>query len=165
MQEYTRLVTSRCRELDITDVSNEIRKAVVAIVTSLLDQVNGILATENGNFPPELVTRWHRTRAFFTRGPPILNQGWFYYGLLDCVSQLAAVSEPRMLGQGLVDKVETLIFDSVVPEFRWKAVSDSGLCSKAFLVQYLAISLTVAIDRNSPVLLVHPRRTVSRISE
>ena len=134
MQEYARLVTSRCRELEIVDVPTEERKAVVVIVTSLLDQVNGILAAENGKFPPDLAKRWHKTSAFFSRGPPSLDQGWFYYGLLDCVSQLAAVSEPRMLGQGLVNRVETLIFDSVVPEFRWKAVSDSGLCGKAFLV-------------------------------
>ena len=126
-------MTSHCRVIDITDASDEIRKAVVDIVTSLLDQVNGILDAENGNFPPELATRWHRPRAFFSRGPPFLDQGWFYYGLLDCVSQLAAVSKPSVLGQGLVDRVETLIFDSDVPEFRWKAVSDSGLCSKAFL--------------------------------
>ena len=125
-------MTSRCRELNLADVSVEVRKAVVAIVTSLLDQVNGILAAENGIFPPELARRWHRTNAFFSRGPPFLDQGWFYFGLLDCVSQLAAVSEPQMLGQGLLNRVEALIFDSVVPEFRWKAVSNSGLCGKAF---------------------------------
>ena len=125
-------MTSRCRELNIADVSTEVRKALVVVVTSLLDQLNGILTAENGKFPPELAKRWHKTSAFFSRGPPFLDQGWFYYGLLDCASQLAAVSEPQMLG-GLLDKVEALIFDSVVPEFRWKAVSKSRLCGKAFL--------------------------------
>ena len=29
-----------------------------------------------------------------------------------------------MLGEGLVNKVTDLVFESVVPEFRWKAVSN-----------------------------------------
>ena len=107
-------------------------------MTSLLDEVDKILATENGNFPPELAKRWHKALAFFSQGPPSLDQGYYYYGLLDCVSQLAAVSEPQMLGQGtreqgLLKRVEDLIFHSVVPEFRWKAVSNPDLYGRACL--------------------------------
>ena len=127
MQEYTRLATSLCRESAFEDDASELRKSVTAIVTSLLDEVGEILVIENGNFPPELAKRWHKALAFFSQGPPSLDQGYYYWGLLDCVSQLAAVSEPQMLGQGsggLLKRVEDLIFDSVVPEFRWKAVSN-----------------------------------------
>ena len=136
MQEYTRLATSLCRESAIEDESGELRKSVAAIVTSLFDKVNEILATEKRNSPPELANRRHRALAFFSLGPPSLDQGYYYWGLLDCVSQLAAVSEPQMLGQGsdgLLKRVEDLIFDSVVPEFRWKAVSNPKRYSKAFL--------------------------------
>ena len=118
----------------MVDVSTEVRRAVVPIVTSLLNQVNGILAAENGKSPPDLAKRWHKTSAFFSLGPPSLNQGWFQWGLLDCTSQLAALTGPQMLGQGLRNRVEALIFDSVVPEFRWKAVSNSDLCGRAGLV-------------------------------
>ena len=52
-----------------------------------------------------------------------VDQGYYYFGLLDCVSQLAAVSDLQMLGEGLLNRVRDLLFDSVVPEFRWKAVS------------------------------------------
>ena len=132
MQEYTRLCTSLCRELAIEDESSELRRAVAAIVTSLLDEVDGILATENGKFSPELAKRWHKALAFFSQGPPSLDQGYYYYGLLDCVSQLAAISQPQILTSKLLKRVEDLIFDSVVPEFRWKAVSNPELCGKHF---------------------------------
>ena len=115
------------------DESSELRRAVAAIVTSLLDKVDEILATENKNFSPELAKRWHKALAFFSQGPPSLDQGYYYYGLLDCVSQLAAVSEPQMLTSKLLKRVEDLMLDSVVPEFRWKAVSNPELCGKAFL--------------------------------
>ena len=125
---------SKCRELDVAELSTEVKEAVVPIVTSLLDQVNRILTAENGKFPRELTKRWHKTSAFLSLGPPFLDQGWFQWGLLDCASQLAALTGPRMLGQGLLNRVEALIFDSVVPEFRWKAVSNPGLCGRGFLV-------------------------------
>lgn len=82
-----------------------------------------ILAVEHGQFPQELARRWHKALAVISRGPPDLDRGYYYYGLLDCVSQIAAVSDPQMLGKGLLNRVNGLIFDSVVPEFRWKAVS------------------------------------------
>ena len=131
MQEYTRSAVRLCRESAGEDESSELREAVAAVVASLLDEVDETLATEN--FPPKLTKRWHKALAFFSQGPPSLDQGYYYYGLLDCVSQLAAVSLPQMMGQGLVKRVEGLIFDSMVPEFRWKAVSNPDLYDKACL--------------------------------
>ena len=124
VQEYTRLVTSLGRESATADSSSELPTAAAALATALIDKVDEILAEENGAFPSELARRWHLALAFFSRGPPDLDQGYYYYGLLDCVSQLAAVSNPDFLGAALVDRVKDLIFNSVVPEFRWKAVSD-----------------------------------------
>ena len=123
MQEYTRLATSLCRESALTDESGDLRTAAAAIVLALADKVDEILAAENGSFPPKLARRWDKALAAISRGPPDLDQGYYYYGLLDCVSQLAVVSDPRMLGERLLNKIKDLIFDSVVPDFRWKAVS------------------------------------------
>ena len=117
---------------------------MATVVTSLLDEVDEILAKENGTFPPGLAKRWHKALAFFSLGPPSLNQGYYYYGLLDCVSQLAAVSEPQMLGQGLLKRVVDLIFDSVVPEFRWKAVSTPGFRGKACIGRYLSVPTNIS---------------------
>lgn len=122
LQEYTRLATSLCREAAIADESGELRTAAAAIVSALVDRVGEMLAAENPRFPPDLAKRWHKALAIISRGPPDLDQGYAYYGLLDCVSQLFAVSDPEMMGEGLLKRVKDLIFDSVVPEFRWKAI-------------------------------------------
>ena len=122
LQEYTRLATSLCRESAIADESGELRTAAAAIVSALVDKVDEMLAVENPKFPPELAKRWHKALAIVSRGPPDLDQGYHYYGLLDCISQLSAVSDPQMMGEGLSNRVKYLIFDSVVPEFRWKAI-------------------------------------------
>ena len=100
-------------------------------MSALVEKIDEILAVENGKFSPELAKRWHKTLAFVSRGPPNLDQGYYTYGLLDCVSQLSTVSDPQMLGEGLLNRVKDLIFDSVVPEFRWKAVSTPFFCAKA----------------------------------
>lgn len=107
----------------MADESGELRIAAAAIVSALVDKVDEILGVENGTSPPELASRWHKALAIIARGPPDLDQGYYYYGLLDCVSQLAAVSDPPVLGEGLLNRLKDLIFDSGVPEFRWKAVS------------------------------------------
>lgn len=96
-------------------------------MSALIDKVDEILAVENIKFPAELARRSHKALAIISRGPPGLDQGYYYYGLLDCVSQLAAVSDPGMLGEALLNQIKDLIFDSVVPEFRWKAVSVPSL--------------------------------------
>ena len=101
-------------------------------MSALVDKVDETLIVENGSFPAGLAKRWHKVLAFISRGPPDLDQGYYYYGLLDCVSQLAAVSDPQLLGVKLLDRVKDLIFDSAVPEFRWKAVSIPLFFDKAF---------------------------------
>lgn len=101
-------------------------------MTTLVDKLDEILAAENLRFPPELARRWHRWLALISRGPPDLDQGYAYYGYLDCLSQLAAVSDPQMLEEGLQKRVNNLIFDSVVPEYRWKAVSTLQICGRAY---------------------------------
>lgn len=126
MQEYTRLATSLCRESVIADESGELRIAATAIVSALADKLDEILAVENESLPPELAKRWHKALALVSHGPPDLEKGYYYFGLLDCISQLAAVSDSQILGGGLLIRVKNLVFDSIVPEFRWKAVSISS---------------------------------------
>ena len=123
LQEYTRLATSLCQASDVSENSGEQRTAATALVSALFEKADEILAVENTNFTPELPRRWHKAIATISRGPPKIDQGDGFYGTLDCVSQLATVSDPKMLGNALLDRLKDLIFDSVVPEFRWKAVS------------------------------------------
>ena len=95
---------------------------------------------ENGKFPSHLAKRWHKTIAFVSKGPPNLDQSYYCYGLLDCLSQLAAVSEPQILGEGLLKRIEVLVFDSVVPEYRWKAVSTPRFRGATYLERFLSVS-------------------------
>lgn len=154
LQEYTRLATCLCREAAIADESGELRTAAAAIVSALVDKVDDMLAVENPNFPPELARRWHKALAVISRGPPDLDQGYHYYGLLDCISQLSAVSDPQMMGEGLSNRVKDLIFDSVVPEFRWKAIEIlfSCHCTRGeqyrTLTRYIEIRATVETKAN-----------------
>lgn len=123
------MATSLCRQSEIADGSGELRTAAAAFVTAIIDKVDEILAGENGNFPAELARRMHKLIASFGCGPPDLDQGYFCFGLLDCISQLGALSE--MLGERLSCRLKNLIFSSVAPEFRWKAVSAPGLRDEA----------------------------------
>lgn len=135
LQEYTRLATILCREAVIAGESiesGELRTTAAAIVTTLVDKLGEALAAENVRFPPELARRWHKWLALISRGPPDLDQGYAYYGYLDCLSQLAAVSDPQMLEGGLQKRVHDLILGSVVPEYRWKAVSTLQFCDRAY---------------------------------
>ena len=99
------------------------RAAATALVSALFDKADEIIAVENTYSTPELAKRWHKVLATVSRGPTKIDRGDCYYGVLDCVSQLATVSDPQMLGNVLLDRLKDLIFNSVVPEFRWKAVS------------------------------------------
>ena len=61
-------------------------------------------------------------------GPPDLDRGWFYYGLLDCAAQLSGLTDPNTLHhKGILDEMKDLIFKGESPEYRWKAVSISRL--------------------------------------
>ena len=154
LQEYTRLATSLCREAAIGDESGELRTAAAAIVSALVDKADEMLAVENPKFPPELAKRWHKALAIVSRGPPDLDQGYHYYGLLDCISQLSALSDPQMMGERLSNRVKDLIFDSVVPEFRWKAIEILFSChctrSEKYrtLKRHIATRVTVETKAN-----------------
>ena len=102
-------------------------------MSALVDEVDGLLAVENGDFSPEWAKRWQKVLAVFSRGPPDLDLGGYYWGLLDCVSQISALSDPQMLGEALLTRVKDLVFDSAVPEFRWKAVSIPSLLHQSII--------------------------------
>lgn len=123
MQEYTRLATGLSRASSGLDSPEEFRSAAAMIVSPLIERIDGILALENAEFLPKLARRWHKALATIHRGPPDLDYSYYYYGLLDCLSQLAMLSDHTVLGDNILEKMRYLIFESVVPEFRWKAVS------------------------------------------
>ena len=51
-----------------------------------------------------------------------MNMWYFFYGLLDCVAQLARDLPPREMSVGLQDKFIQLLEESEFEEFRWKTM-------------------------------------------
>jgi hypothetical protein len=123
LHECTRLVTSLTRESTLEPGKTQVRQAATIIVSALLDKLEDILVKEDESNPPKLGGQWPRVLATCQLGPPDLDRGWYFWGVLDCASQLTSLVDPRTLGSGIVKKVERLLFESKTSEYRWKAVS------------------------------------------
>ena len=81
-------------------------------------------------------------RATLGCGPPDLDRGWFYYGLLDCAAQIAALTDTKSLrDKGIFEGMRELIFGDESQEYRWKAVSTPVLmCSRKISMQEVALA-------------------------
>ncbi len=98
--------------------------AAAIVVSTLLDKINALLAEEDRRGRPKVGGQWPKVRATFGCGPPDLNRGGFYYGLLDCLTQLSGLADTNTLRhKGIFEKMTKLIFGRESPEYRWKAVS------------------------------------------
>lgn len=128
LQEYTRLVSSLRRESADALNAEQMRKAAATIISALLAKVGEMLLTEDSVSPPRLRRQWlgPRSRTVLRLGPPDLDQAYYFLGLLDCAAQLATLGNPAMFRAQFVEKVMCLIFESTVPEYRWKAVSSTS---------------------------------------
>lgn len=135
LQEYIRLVVSLTRESTREGVEEDerqqIRKNAAIIVSTLLDKLYTLVeeeAQEPSPGRPTIGSQWPKVRAAIGRGPPNLDRGWFYYGILDCLSQLSGLTDTNTLHhKGILDKMKKLIFGDESPEYRWKAVSTTVL--------------------------------------
>lgn len=105
----------------------QIRDSVALVVSTLLDKIYARLAQERHERPhcrPRIRGQWHKVRATIGCGPPDLDRGWFYYGLLDCTAQISALTDTNTLRhKGIFDEMKKLIFGNESQEYRWKAVS------------------------------------------
>jgi len=125
LQEYTRLASSLSRESFDEPNLGHMRKAAAIIVSALLEKTGELLTLESCPCLPRLGNQWPRLRTMIGLGPPQLDQGYYFLGLLDCAAQLTALGGPGLYPDGFVDKVKRLVFESTVREYRWKAVSGS----------------------------------------
>ena len=123
LQEYTRLAASLARESTLEPGESQVREAATIIVSALLNKLEEILVKEDESNPPKLGGQWPRVLATCQLGPPDLDRGWYFWGVLDCASQLTSLVDPRTLSSGIVKRLERLLFESKTSEYRWKAVS------------------------------------------
>ena len=99
------------------------RRGIAQFVSTLLEKIDEIFAIEFEIPPSNLGNYWHRYLAAFHRGPPKLDRGYYFYGLLDCTAQLATIVHPDMVPVRLSQRLMQLIEEHTVAEFRWRAVS------------------------------------------
>lgn len=71
----------------------------------------------------------------FTKGRPTFDEGYFFYGLLDCAAQLGRYVRPNDIPSELIATKESLLSLPCDPLFLWKAVS-----SGTVLILWAAIS-------------------------
>lgn len=123
LQEYTRLASSLCRECSDAPNPERMREAAAIIVSALFEKIGELLVLESSPSMPRLGNQWPRLRIIIGLGPPQLDQGYYFLGLLDCAAQLATLGSPRLHGVDFAERVKRLVFESTVREYRWKAVS------------------------------------------
>ena len=144
LQEYARVASSLCRESAHAVHTERMRRAAATIIPALIDKVYEMLSTEEGPSSPNLQGQWPRLRSLLCLGPPDLNQGYYFLGLLDCAAQLATLGIPNVLKAEFVEKLMRLIVESTVREYTWKAVS-STLSSFPRMLKIIYINLHIIL--------------------
>ncbi|KAI4248601.1 MAG: hypothetical protein LQ352_005892 [Teloschistes flavicans] len=70
--------------------------------------------------PSRRIDAWDWPLARLRRGPPVLNNWYFFYGLLDCVAQLAPYHDLVQIPADLLRKLRQLGKSTEWEEFGWK---------------------------------------------
>ncbi len=123
LQEYTRQASSAFRQSMSSENSHDMKRGIAQFVSTLLRKIDEIFVSEFETPPSNLANYWHPLLAAFHRGPPKIDRGYYFYGLLDCTAQLAAFVHPDILPVRLLRSLTQLIKQHRMAEFRWKAVS------------------------------------------
>ncbi|KAL8686800.1 MAG: hypothetical protein Q9218_006856 [Villophora microphyllina] len=82
--------------------------------------VHQLLRDHIEEMPSRKVDAWDWPLARLRRGPPLLNKWYFFYGLLDCVGQLAPYYSVVQFPADLLERLRHLEKDTEWEEFRWK---------------------------------------------
>ena len=64
--------------------------------------------------------------SFFNTGPSNLDPFLYFYGLLDCVSQLSKILSLDRFCPTLSKRMKRIVASSQEPSYRWKAVSSNA---------------------------------------
>lgn len=75
---------------------------------------------------PDRLLNWHKMRRTCQLPPRDINRGYYFYGLLDCIHQIASFLDLMKVCSSLSRRLENVVFETKVKEFRLKAVS---ICS------------------------------------
>ena len=99
----------------------ELATIILAKILSILDDNPGF---EDGVRPR---TRYQEYFvSFFNTGPSNLDRFLYFYGLLDCVSQLSKILNLDGFAPRLSKRMKRIVASSQEPSYRWKAVSSNA---------------------------------------
>ncbi|KAL8732601.1 MAG: hypothetical protein Q9166_002574 [cf. Caloplaca sp. 2 TL-2023] len=121
IQELTRnamtlLGTVAAREYD-EDVLEQTKVAV-----GVVQLVQHFLRIHVQDIPSKKNSAWEWPLARFRLGPPAMDKWYFFYGLLDCVAQLARYVRPGQISAELLSTLKQLMEESEYDELRWKII-------------------------------------------
>ncbi|KAL8644902.1 MAG: hypothetical protein Q9226_007535, partial [Calogaya cf. arnoldii] len=103
--------TSENGEIDVKE------KETALEVVQLLQQ---LLKVHIHNVPSRRSSVWDWPLARLRRGPPLMDKWYFFYGLLDCLGQVARHAGPGQLSTELLTLLKQLMEASEYEELRWK---------------------------------------------
>ncbi|KAL8767351.1 MAG: hypothetical protein Q9209_006114 [Squamulea sp. 1 TL-2023] len=121
IQELTRnattiLATAATRGPEETAAEeNEVAAGVVQLVQQLLN-------IHVQDIPSKRSSAWDWPLARLRRGPPLMDKWYFFFGLLDCVAQLAPHVRPGQMSAALLSTLRRLVEESEYEELRWKII-------------------------------------------
>ncbi|KAL8957398.1 MAG: hypothetical protein Q9183_006070 [Haloplaca sp. 2 TL-2023] len=119
IQELTRIATTLMQE---SDVENERNAQNAARVKDIVGFVHQLLRDNMENIPSRRRDAWNWPLARFRLGPPMMNQWYFFYGLLDCHAQLARYMRPDDMPADVVAYLKHLFVASEWEQLRWKVM-------------------------------------------
>ncbi|KAL8847263.1 MAG: hypothetical protein Q9221_007687 [Calogaya cf. arnoldii] len=103
--------TSENGEIDVKE------KETALEVVQLVQQ---LLKVHIHNIPSRRSSVWDWPLARLRRGPPLMDKWYFFYGLLDCLAQVARHAGPGQLSTELLALLKQLMEESEYEELRWK---------------------------------------------
>ncbi|KAL8994326.1 MAG: hypothetical protein Q9169_005674 [Polycauliona sp. 2 TL-2023] len=119
IQELTRnasTVLSLAETRDDDEIQVDSNQMAVEIV-QLLQQ---LLKRNIRNIPSKKSRVWEWPLARLRRGPPLMDEWYFFYGLLDCLAQVARHIRHGTLSVELFSMLKYLMEESEYDELRWK---------------------------------------------
>ncbi|KAL8684648.1 MAG: hypothetical protein Q9224_006215, partial [Gallowayella concinna] len=122
IQELTRNATTLLDSVIEEDHQDEDVSDVIRTANDTVELVQRLLRVHIQDIPSKRNDSWNWPLARLRRNPPLLNKWYFFYGLLDCVAQLARRLGPGQLHMELLVMMKQLMEESDFEEFRWKII-------------------------------------------
>ncbi|KAL8868784.1 MAG: hypothetical protein Q9174_004755, partial [Haloplaca sp. 1 TL-2023] len=119
IQELTRIATTLMQN---KDANGERSAPDAAKAQDIVDFVQQLLRDNMDRVPSRKSDGWNWPLARFRLGPPMMNQWYFFYGLLDCYAQLAQYIRPEDMPADIVAQLKTLLVTSEWEQLRWKVM-------------------------------------------